>query len=102
MPKKEQTCIHCQKPSPTRVCLHCFFNYDHRTYDSRPLQSRRAEKHASSQFVSSFAEAYAEDLTVMEDVRDHPHHDEYTAPDQAVEQSKSQSIASWFSRLPNF
>lgn len=42
MPKQnsECHCIVCGRPSGTKVCMHCFFNYDYRTYNSQELERK--------------------------------------------------------------
>ncbi|MDX9754080.1 MAG: hypothetical protein RBU29_08975 [bacterium] len=49
---KMGTCIICGQPSMTVVCMHCFFNYDHRTYNRRELEKTRKEPENDPSFYS--------------------------------------------------
>jgi len=97
---EDKNCIVCGSPSQTRVCMHCFFKYDHRTYNSREL-----EKHSSNDdaFLTSFMKNsfYATNECSMDHMDVEQDSDQDTSPQQ-LETGEDNSIISWFIRLPRF
>ncbi len=99
MPESNE-CIVCGQPSETRVCMHCFFKYDHRTYNSRKLENRYD---CDDGHLASFLQ---ETFSVMENRSMNEMDVEHTANQQTspkkLESGEDQSIISWFSRLSRF
>lgn len=84
-------CIVCGKPSKTQVCMHCFFNYDYRTYNSASLERQPAAKMNLDQWLEEVSfEATPKEVECYEKL--------YIDEDPPEPEEGN----SWFPRLPRF
>ena len=96
MPTRENllTCICCGRPSPTVVCMQCYFDYDHRTANNRELEKPRRKK---AKDVIQEEENYVSLWEQEPEAFQIPPVKETKEP-----QSQEPPSVSWFSRLPRF
>jgi len=98
MPEKQTlgTCSICHSPSPTVVCLRCFFNYDYRTYDTG-IKEDRIETVSELVPVTDFSEPIR-----LSDWHTEWNERELETPIEPEESHEKPPYISWFSRLPRF
>lgn len=97
MPEKRSSdlCIICRQPSPTVVCMRCFFNYDYRKYEEEKAGVTSVESPLYSQVPEIPEEnRYPNWEPMWEDPKENSPTEE--------EEKKKKSPVSWISRLPRF
>lgn len=103
---QKKRCIICGLPSETVVCVHCFFNYDYRTYNSRALEKKRMQKEPEIDFSDHGSETGNESLmpTRNELSERMPRivRDEKITGNECEKSMDRNSPANWFSRLPRY
>ncbi len=86
-----RTCKICGRPSATVICMHCFFNYDYRTY---VMEDSEPEPFPSFNFQADFSD---DDFSILDTEFEELDDDFDFEPD-----SDSKAPFSWLSRLPGF